>query len=220
VNDVLPVIIAGHEFAAPDFVGGDPALDFVNTVAGRDAQPRDRLDGYGRLVEWAKGARLLPDKTLQALARKARSNTAAAEGALQRAKALREAMFAVVTASISGAPPGKAALALLREHWVRGVDAYELTFAGGRIGTALRSDAASLDLIAAVIARRLVEHVLISPAERLRICQGPDCSWLFIDSSKAGRRRWCDMAVCGNAAKARRFHARAHGRARRRRQAS
>jgi predicted RNA-binding Zn ribbon-like protein len=48
--------------------------------------------------------------------------------------------------------------------------------------------------------------VLTSPIERLRICGGPNCSWLFIDSSKAGRRRWCDMAVCGNFAKSQRFH--------------
>jgi Conserved protein containing a Zn-ribbon-like motif, possibly RNA-binding len=46
------------------------------------------------------------------------------------------------------------------------------------------------------------------PMDRLRICQGPNCSWLFIDRSKAGRRRWCDMAVCGNTAKSRRFYAR------------
>jgi len=217
VNAVLPVIIAGHEFAATDFVGGDPALDFVNTVAGRDAQPRDRLDGYARLLEWAKGARLLPARTLQTLARKAQGDAAAAAEALSRAKALREAMFAVVTASISGTAPRKSALVLLREHWVRGVEAYDLAFAGGRIDTELRTDATGLDLIAAIVARRLIESVLPSPAVRLRICQGPDCSWLFIDSSKAGRRRWCDMAVCGNAAKARRFYARARKSTRRKR---
>ncbi|MGB6792588.1 MAG: CGNR zinc finger domain-containing protein [Pseudolabrys sp.] len=59
-----------------------------------------------------------------------------------------------------------------------------------------------------MFAHRMVEHVLPLPMDRLRICQGPNCSWLFIDRSKAGRRRWCDMAVCGNAAKSRRFYAR------------
>jgi predicted RNA-binding Zn ribbon-like protein len=72
----------------------------------------------------------------------------------------------------------------------------------------LRSDAANFDLIASMIAYRMVEHVLTLPTDRLRICHGPNCSWIFIDSSKAGRRRWCDMGVCGNDAKSRRFHAR------------
>ena len=66
----------------------------------------------------------------------------------------------------------------------------------------------NLDSIARMVAYRIVEDVLTSPMERLRMCQGPNCSWLFLDSSKGGRRRWCDMAVCGNATKSRRFYAR------------
>jgi predicted RNA-binding Zn ribbon-like protein len=46
------------------------------------------------------------------------------------------------------------------------------------------------------------------PQERTRVCAGPRCGWLFIDRSKAGRRRWCDMATCGNAAKGRRNYQR------------
>lgn len=41
---------------------------------------------------------------------------------------------------------------------------------------------------------------------RLRICEGADCGWLFIDESRAGRRRWCSMADCGNRAKAKRHY--------------
>jgi len=32
---------------------------------------------------------------------------------------------------------------------------------------------------------------------RLRACATPDCDWLFLDTSKNGRRRWCQMNVCG-----------------------
>ena len=38
-------------------------------------------------------------------------------------------------------------------------------------------------------------------------CDADDCAWLFLDTSKNGSRRWCDMKQCGNRAKARRFHA-------------
>jgi hypothetical protein len=57
--------IESHPFAARDFIGGDAALDFVNTVTGRDKQPRDWLDGYARLLEWAALVRLLPEKNLR-----------------------------------------------------------------------------------------------------------------------------------------------------------
>ncbi|MAZ90474.1 MAG: hypothetical protein CMH94_02945 [Oceanicaulis sp.] len=45
-------------------------------------------------------------------------------------------------------------------------------------------------------------------AVRLKQCDGERCGWLFLDTSKAGRRRWCDMATCGNVSKARRHAAR------------
>jgi predicted RNA-binding Zn ribbon-like protein len=43
---------------------------------------------------------------------------------------------------------------------------------------------------------------------RIRRCAGPTCVLLFLDTSKSGRRRWCDMAVCGNRAKVAAHHAR------------
>ena len=59
---------------------------------------------------------------------------------------------------------------------------------------------------------RLVEPFLASVAagttDRLRICANDDCRWVFEDTSRAGRRRWCDMTSCGNVAKARRYRAR------------
>jgi predicted RNA-binding Zn ribbon-like protein len=213
----LQVIVETHRFSTGEIIGGDAALDFINTVTGRDQSPRDWLDSYARLLEWAELVRLLPKEILRALARKARREPAAAATALARAKELRETLFALVTGIISGSAPSKAALALLREHWTAGINAHELRFDDGHVVAELCNDAADFDLIASMIAYRMVEHVLPLPKDRLRICQGPNCSWLFIDSSKAGRRRWCDMAVCGNAAKSRRFYARSRQRRKSRR---
>jgi predicted RNA-binding Zn ribbon-like protein len=40
----------------------------------------------------------------------------------------------------------------------------------------------------------------------VRRCASDACLWLFIDESKAGTRRWCDMSSCGNRAKSRRHY--------------
>ena len=42
--------------------------------------------------------------------------------------------------------------------------------------------------------------------ERVRECDNPACRYLFLDASKAGTRRWCDMSSCGNRAKAHRHY--------------
>jgi predicted RNA-binding Zn ribbon-like protein len=42
--------------------------------------------------------------------------------------------------------------------------------------------------------------------DKVRRCANPECGWLFLDDSRAGRRRWCSMSACGNRAKARRHY--------------
>jgi predicted RNA-binding Zn ribbon-like protein len=212
MKSVLPVRIESHQFRNRDIIGGNAALDFVNTVTGRDQSPRDWIDSYVRLLEWAAFVHLLPEKILRVLAKKAQTKPRAAAMALARAKVLREALFEVVTQIIARRAPPKQALAFLHQYWISGAKAHELRFDNGRLFVNLRNDALDFDLIASLVAYRMVEQVLSLPTERLHICQGPNCSWVFIDSSKAGRRRWCDMAVCGNAAKFRRFQKRARHR--------
>ncbi|MEW6081588.1 MAG: CGNR zinc finger domain-containing protein [Bacillota bacterium] len=42
---------------------------------------------------------------------------------------------------------------------------------------------------------------------RIKICENPDCKWVFYDESRSRNRRWCDK-TCGNLLKVRRFRAR------------
>jgi predicted RNA-binding Zn ribbon-like protein len=207
VNTLSPVIEA-HTFTARDFVGGETALDFVNTVTGRDQTPRDWLDAYTRLLEWTARVELLPTAVLRVLEKSAKAEPARAGLALQRAKQLREGLFLIATSMISGKVPPENAMAILNRNWQAGVLAHELRYQKNEVRLAIRPDAIDLGLIASVIAWRFAKNVLPEPCNRLRICAGGNCSWLFLDRSKAGRRRWCDMAVCGNAAKSRRFQAR------------
>ena len=46
--------------------------------------------------------------------------------------------------------------------------------------------------------------------ERIKICQNPDCLWIFYDNSKNHSRKWCENATgCGNLMKVRLFRAKA-----------
>ena len=45
--------------------------------------------------------------------------------------------------------------------------------------------------------------------KRVRRCAAePPCPRVFLDASRSGRRRWCDMRTCGNRAKAARHRTR------------
>jgi predicted RNA-binding Zn ribbon-like protein len=212
VNDILPVI-EPHHFVAADFVGGDAALDFVNTVTGRDETPRDWLDSYARLLEWAGRAKLLPPRSIQSLARRSERDSGASERALAKAKRLREALFEIGRDLAKRRVPQPEALELLRDHWLAGAEAHVFAVEGGRLAAVLDREADGLDLVSSIVAWRFAGNVLAHARGRLKICDGPNCAWLFLDTSKAGRRRWCDMADCGNAAKSRRHYARGRARA-------
>ena len=65
-----------------------------------------------------------------------------------------------------------------------------------------------IDDVLARIAEPIVREIGSGHDDRIRICASDTCRWIFYDESRTGRRRWCDMATCGNRAKARRHRER------------
>jgi predicted RNA-binding Zn ribbon-like protein len=55
----------------------------------------------------------------------------------------------------------------------------------------------ALGRLAESVARELTQ----GRPERLRVCENPECRWVFVDTSHSGRRKWCDMRTCGNRVK-------------------
>lgn len=55
-------------------------------------------------------------------------------------------------------------------------------------------------------AHSVLRLIAMPDPERMKVCR--NCGWLFIDRSKNRSRAWCDMAVCGNRAKANRHYRR------------
>jgi predicted RNA-binding Zn ribbon-like protein len=130
---------------------------------------------------------------------------------LDEARELREAIDACAAAIVEGRRPPRAALTLV-DDW--------LVHAGGR-PQLVRGDGGVpvlTERLASDSPRRMLGTIALdaatmlgTPAERdrIRVCASPTCSARFYDRSPAGRRVWCSMRACGNAAKARRHRERA-----------
>jgi predicted RNA-binding Zn ribbon-like protein len=194
-----------HDFQAHDLVGGDLAVDFVNTVTARDTTPSDWVEDYAVLLRWAALTGAFAKKDLAKLGALAGEEPAQATAALRRARVLRETLCGVLYSLIDGKAPSSDALALLDEARVGSVKAARLAHAGGRLAPQWSVERSGLDLIAHVVTARALALLEATQLDRLRLCDGHDCGWVFIDTSKNGKRRWCDMATCGNTAKARRY---------------
>ena len=191
-----------------DFSGGHLAVDFVNTVSGVGAnRTRERLVDYVDLVGWAGAAGILEANLSQTLSEQALRDADGAASVLVRARAFREAVFAVLEAVRSGSAIPAGALPL-----INGV----LVAASGHRGLEHRDGGVvwgwlpepSLDRPLWPVAQAAASLLTEGPIDRLRMCEAVDCGWLFLDMSKNRSRRWCDMAVCGNRAKAARHYRR------------
>ena len=188
-------------------VGGHLALDFVNTLGGcRGQETKEYCKTYGALVTWAEIVGLLSPGMKKKLEDRAEREPDLAMEVWNRAVALREAIYRVVAQSPS-APSAEDLFLVSREA----------SFALGRAKIVGKPGAftwgwpdceAELDRLLWPVARAAADLVTSTELERVRECGSERCTWVFLDTSKNGRRRWCDMSDCGNREKARRHRCR------------
>ena len=194
-----------HDFRSRDFVGGHPVIDFVNTVTARNtAAPVDWLDSYATLLRWA---------SLSALSIPAAATTADtdARAELQRCRELRETLHTTMTAVLDGRPVPPAATATLQASWRHAAAHAHLDLTAVPFRLRYDQPGPALSVVRRTVAAAAVQLLIDLPSDRLRACPGDRCGWIFLDTSKSGRRRWCDMATCGTADKNRRRSARPDG---------
>ena len=121
---------------------------------------------------------------------------------------LREQLYRVFAAIAAKAPIPEADLAGFNATLSRVPARTHLAAGGSGAVWAVRNiDAAIPDLLTPVI-WAAADLLAQKEHHRLRSCANDKCLWLFIDRSKAGTRRWCDMKACGNRAKSHRHYAR------------
>jgi predicted RNA-binding Zn ribbon-like protein len=192
------------------FVGGDPSLDFVNTVDWTpDGLVNERLVDFRRLLEWGKRAGVIDRGEAARLARAARGRPRAAQNAYGHARRGRwvlQRLFTSITARHAASPALEDFNDLLRRASVHLALVFATRTSGSVEWRANRGD--DLDLILWKVARSAEELLTSGEAARLRVCAGPDCGWIYVDRSRNGLRRWCEMQTCGTQAKSLRRAAR------------
>jgi predicted RNA-binding Zn ribbon-like protein len=83
--------------------------------------------------------------------------------------------------------------------------------AGGAGATLALDLTITPELRRAGIARDAIRLLGGPQASRIKECQHPDCSLVFLDETQSARRRWCSMERCGNLVKTAGYRARRRG---------
>ena len=188
-----------------DHVAGLGAcLDFINTLEldGTDGVPDDHIPSPDDAIRWFAERSLAHEAALRTQAEPD------PDAWMARARSVRGGLREVWDATVEGRSADAAAVELVNDT-LRHVSPSELrpTVAGIAIGH--RHDGADpLREALARLADALAEALADGDTSRFRICANDACRWVFEDTSRGGRRRWCDMQSCGNRAKVRRFRSR------------
>jgi predicted RNA-binding Zn ribbon-like protein len=215
---VIMIVEMGIRPVAADLVGGRLCLDFVNTVHNYGSGTlRDDISSYSDLVAWSRRADLLDEAEGRLVGREALQRPAEARAAITRMKEFREGLYSLFVAIVEDRPPSRNDLAILNAALSEAlVQSQVVRRADGFVWSWRREDR-MLDRVLWPIARSAADLLTSKDVSRLRQCEGDDCTWLFLDTSKNRSRRWCEMRVCGNRVKARRHYLRNRSKRARRR---
>jgi len=186
--------------------GGHPSLDLVNTLDNRfrASGPDEKLAGYPQLLRFLVDSRLIDTPRAEILGRHV--GTAPAEEALRSVRELREAAAAVLYGRVDEHTPAPTAVRTLEKYFLGAAQHRELHCEAAGVSWRWGRFEAQAQLPLWILAQSTMELLLDEARlHRVRACGVDTCRWLFLDTSKNHTRRWCDMRVCGNRMKARRF---------------
>jgi predicted RNA-binding Zn ribbon-like protein len=178
------------------FIAGNLALDFVNTVGERAGDRREYLSNATEFNRWARTAGLL----------RGGARVRPTREYLERVRTVREELHRLFESLAFGAPVSARSIASLNARIASIAPKRQLKCENNTVAWVWNSSANDPDRVLGPVLMSAAELLESGLFRRVRQCEGDRCGWLFLDRSPAGHRRWCSMADCGNRAKARRYY--------------
>ncbi|WP_341523368.1 ABATE domain-containing protein [Pseudomonas sp. G.S.17] len=190
-------------------VGGLAVLDYLNTCNGRRpgsslGEVVDKLATLEDVVRWFQHARLISAQEFDHYLGLVEQPAAAFS--FQRLIAFREQLYQLLLPMAEGRRLDDRALNYLNQVLGSTAAQRRLVVQGPNVIWQWEIGNSLDDMTDNFMARLATQaaSLLTGPDQlRLKVCATPDCDWLFIDSSKNGGRRWCQMNICGSREKAR-----------------
>ncbi|MDQ5824417.1 MAG: CGNR zinc finger domain-containing protein [Chloroflexota bacterium] len=190
------------------------SIHFANSVVWRASeQPQEMLTEPDKLLRFARWAGIFNEGEVTYLRQEAADAPEEAEAALERAKVAREATYRVLLAVANHLPPSASDMSLLNEVIAEAQAQMHLapTETDNGFEWRWKSETPRFDMARWAAARSLAELLTSEELKKVKSCPGEGCAFLFMDLSRNGKRRWCEMDLCGNRTKVKRFRQSHHG---------
>jgi predicted RNA-binding Zn ribbon-like protein len=206
-----------------ELIAGNLCLDFINTLDNRPSgEPKELLKNFFDLARFGEETGILTPEQVQQLSERAPLAPDEADEAVRRARDLREALHEIFSALMNRQTVPQLAMENLNANLhdaalhsrlvqLKAVQPKELKseiLSEGHLVWHFDDPTSSFNAVLWPIARAGADLLASNDVALVHTCSSPVCQWVFLDTSKNHRRRWCDMKVCGNRAKVRKFYAR------------
>jgi predicted RNA-binding Zn ribbon-like protein len=209
---ITPLSLSSAGHLPFKYVGGAASMDLVNTVDWTMRGPvEDRLTDYERLTRWAEGAGVISSRQGMQLRAAAVAHPRLAERDYRDALELRWQLRRLFTAVPRGERlEGTVALRELNDSLRQALTQRELVAPKRGVTGPVplqwswRDATERLESILWPVMLDAAELLASDDATLIRECAGHECGWMYVDRSRNGLRRWCQMETCGNREKARR----------------
>lgn len=198
----------GREHLPFAFVAERLWLDFVNTDVS--ARGIDALSDFDQLVRWCEAAGMLDAERSATMHRRGQQQPTGAFAVLGDARRIRTALRALAERGEHAPDVRLAALGEINRVLGRsaGTRRVELRL-DGSFGRAFVPVGDAFAGLLIPVVDSAADALIKRELARVRRCAAEHCGSVFQDETKNGRRRWCDMATCGNRAKAARHRIKA-----------
>ena len=194
----------------PVFLGGHPAIDFLNTTFSPQGLTIEVIGDGESFLRWMVEATLLDAATAASLRRRYSSTMLDAIAA--DARKLR-AWVAGWIDRWSRRPLDTYATEFRRLNALleRSHSYFEVVQAGDGVKIVQREHMLDAEELLALIAAQVAMLITHEDLQLVRRCAGASCTLRFLDRTKAHRRMFCSATACGNRAKVAAFRNRQRG---------
>jgi predicted RNA-binding Zn ribbon-like protein len=184
-------------------------VTFANTLEYTRGVPFDHVAEPEALLAWLKESGLISERGRGIEAQRLLRDPAEAQRRLERFRYLRNLVHAIAERVNDGHRPSREQIRDLNHILRHGLHYHQLVSQAGGNRYSVTQVGDHLDQARATIASSLANFLAQDDPHRLRTCANDGCREVFIDRSPTGRRRWCNMRICGNRAKVARHRSRA-----------
>ncbi len=188
-------------------ISDDICVSYANTLSWRGSEmPVEKLHDLDDLLDWIEQSAAVDASAVEALTDQARQHPETTAGVFGQAIVLREVIYRAFSAVAAGERVRDQDFVALKRALAEAPARGRLERMGDSYAWRIKQLRLSAPEVLVPVLWSAGDLLLNARQRRIRRCANERCLWLFLDESKSGTRRWCDMASCGNRAKARRHY--------------